>query len=94
MAEYTYNADAHAAYLRLSPGTVAETVELMSGVYVDVDVSGSVVGIELVGYPAEVPQALVNSIDEAIGRRGLTVDPSWTPLTAGLPSTGLPLSTN
>lgn len=93
MAEYTYDADAQAAYLRLSRGTVAETVELMSGVYVDVDVSGAVVGIELVGYPAEVPQALVNSIDEALLRQGFALEASSTPLTALFPSAGRPLST-
>jgi uncharacterized protein YuzE len=93
MAEYTYDAEARSAYLRLSDDAVAETVDLMSGVYVDVDDAGSVVGIELVGCPAEVPQALVNSIDETLRRQGFTVGGSWTPLTARFASADRPLST-
>ena len=97
MADYTYDAMAQAAYLRLSHGAVAETVDLMSGVYVDVDIkdesAGAVVGIELVGCPAEVPQALVDSIEEGLRRRGFAVDASWTPLTALFPSADRPLST-
>jgi uncharacterized protein YuzE len=90
MADYTYDADAQAAYLRLSHDTVAETLELVSDVYVDVDGAGSVVGIELVGYPAEVPQALAHSIDQALRRRGFSLGPSWTPLAAILPMAHLP----
>jgi uncharacterized protein YuzE len=94
MAEYTYDAETKAAYLRLSHDAVAETLDLMSGVYVDVDGAGSVVGIELIGCPDEVPQALVNSIDEALRCRGLTVGAPWTPLTALFPSADRPLSTS
>lgn len=94
MAEYTYDAQAKAAYLRLSHDAVAETLDLMSGVYVDVDVAGSVVGIELVDCPAGLPQALVNSIDEALRSRGLTVGAPPTPLTALFPSAARPLSTS
>jgi len=93
MADYTYDAQARAAYLRLTDDAVAETLDLMSGVYVDVDGAGAVVGIELVGCPAEVPQALVDSIEEGLRRRGFAVDASWTPLTALFPSADRPLST-
>ena len=94
MAQYTYDAQAKAAYLRLSRDAVAETLDLMPGVYVDVDGTGSVVGIELVDCPARVPQALVNSIDEALRCRGLTARTPWTPLTALFPSADRPLSTS
>ena len=66
----------------------------MSDVFVDVDGAGSVVGIELVGCPAGLPEALVNSIDEALRRRGLTVGAPWTPLTAHFPFADRPLSTS
>jgi uncharacterized protein YuzE len=85
MSDCTYDAESRAACLRLSHDTAAETVDLMSGVFVDVDGAGSVLGIELVCFPAELQQVLFNTIDEALRRQGLSVGPSWTTLTASSP---------
>jgi uncharacterized protein YuzE len=46
-AEWQYDAQADAAYIRIQHGQVACTAELAEGVLVDYDADGNVLGIEL-----------------------------------------------
>jgi uncharacterized protein YuzE len=46
-AEWRYDAQADAAYIRIRQGQVANTVELAEGVIVDYDAQGQLLGIEL-----------------------------------------------
>lgn len=49
-----YDTEAGAFYVRVADGTVARTVEISAFVNIDVDVEGSVVGLELLCLPAAV----------------------------------------
>ena len=44
--DLTYDAEADAAYLRLSPGKVAQSEEVAPGVVFDLGEDGKVVGVE------------------------------------------------
>lgn len=53
--------DAGAAYLRLSTNRVARTVEFSEDIYVDLDVTGVVVGVELLDLTAKIPMDVLAS---------------------------------
>lgn len=43
----TYDAEADAAYIRFSPGTVAESEEVSDGIVLDYDADGRILGMEV-----------------------------------------------
>src|SRR5262245_9437204 len=52
--------DVGAAYLKLTDEPIVETVEVTPDVQVDVDATGTVVGIELLDLSAEIPTEILN----------------------------------
>ncbi len=59
----TLNVDTNvgAAYIQLSDEPIVETVEVTPSVQVDVDATGTVVGVELLNLAADLPVEVLNS---------------------------------
>lgn len=51
-----------ATYMRLAEGEVAETIELDEGIYLDLDSTGKVLGLEFLT-PEELTEFLLNNPD-------------------------------
>jgi uncharacterized protein YuzE len=54
--------NADAAYIRLSETAIAESEQVQSGIVLDFDASGEVVGIELLEVSQHMPQAILNKV--------------------------------
>lgn len=57
--EVRYDAEANAAYIRLSGGQIRESEEVSPGVVLDFDAQGHIVGIELLDAKAQLSQELL-----------------------------------
>lgn len=55
----SYDADANAAYIRLSGAEILESEEVSPGVVLDFDAQGHIVGIELLDAKAQLSQELL-----------------------------------
>lgn len=65
-----YDDEANALYLRFSQATVENTIVLSDSVYVDIDVNGDPIGIEILhATPAQLPNA--EMLDQAVTLREL-----------------------
>jgi uncharacterized protein YuzE len=56
-----YDAEANAAYIRLSSGRVLESAEVAANVVFDFDANGRIVGIELLDARAQLDTALLTT---------------------------------
>lgn len=54
-----YDAEADAAYIRFAPGRVAESEEVSSGIVLDYDDHGHIVGIEVLEARRQLPPQLL-----------------------------------
>lgn len=61
---FQYDPDAEAAYIRMSHGEIAETVEVTESLYIDVDQHGDPIGIEILGVDVLALANLPGSQDE------------------------------
>jgi uncharacterized protein YuzE len=61
---FQYDPDAEAAYIRMSQGEVAETIEVTESLYIDVDENGDPIGIEILGVDVSVLANLPGAQDE------------------------------
>lgn len=64
MASLKYDATAKAFYVRVKNGIAAETEPLSDSVFLDLDASGQLLGIEVV-LPKDLPQEIIGKIDRA-----------------------------
>jgi uncharacterized protein YuzE len=53
--QFRFDQDANALYIAINPGEVARTIEITDLVYIDVDASGTPLGIEFVSADEFVP---------------------------------------
>lgn len=63
LASLEYDAAAKAFYVRIKRGDVAETEPLSDSVFVDLDASGELLGMEVV-LPKDAPQELLSKIEK------------------------------
>jgi uncharacterized protein YuzE len=61
---FQYDPDAEAAYIRMSQGEVAETIEITESLYIDVDENGEPIGIEILGVDVSALANLPGAQDE------------------------------
>lgn len=67
-----------AAYIALTDEPVAETIELTPSVQVDLDASGTVVGIELLTIPAELPLLALDQLKFPASLNAFAVSQIWS----------------
>lgn len=58
---FQYDPEADAAYLRFADGKVAETEEVSSGIVLDHDEDGRIVGIEFLAASKRLPAAVLTA---------------------------------
>jgi len=77
--KFNYDTVADAAYLNVNEGKVAKTIEMNSGVVVDVGEKGNIIGIEILNFSA---QQNIKKLRES-AREGLPINiTSGTPVAA------------
>lgn len=77
MITLSIDATVDAGYIELTDEPVAETIELTPSVQVDVDASGTVVGIELLTLTAELPLLALDRLKFPIALNAFVISQIW-----------------